>query len=103
MTELQRFEVLQFIREFHGSEAVFLNNCCYWFAFILQARFAAEILYMPVDGHFVSRIQGHLYDISGDVTDKYAGDVVVPWARMQDYDAAVYDRVLRDCVYKQRV
>lgn len=102
MTEQYRREILDFISEFRGSEDVFLNNCCYWFAFILQARFAAEIFYMPIPGHFVSKIGGDLYDVSGDVTEQYASEPMIAWSKMRDYDRNVYDRVMRDCVYKAK-
>ena len=75
-------EVLEFIRRFKTYDDVgileetFSRGYCYYFAVILQERFGGEILYDPIEGHFVTRIvdedwRVHLYDITGDVTMKY--------------------------------
>ena len=60
-------EILGFIRNFHGSEEVFLNGCCYWFATILLDRFRGEgsIQYNPIDNHFSWKYDGIYYDVSG--------------------------------------
>lgn len=49
----------------------FTKGYCYQFALILQERFGGTILYDPVEGHFVTLIDDCLFDITGDVTDKY--------------------------------
>lgn len=55
----------------------FTCGCCYWFAFILCNRFPeAVIMYDPVINHFVTQIDGRLYDITGEVTQEYK---VVRW------------------------
>ena len=72
-------EVLDFISNFHkisktnDIDEVFTCGCCYWFAYILCGRFqeAAEMMYDPVINHFMVGYGGRLYDITGDVTDKY--------------------------------
>lgn len=83
-------KVLQFIGHFNGSEEVFLHGCCYWFAEILEQRFfvdaKAAIKYEPVEGHFMTEIDGRLYDIRGDVTDMY-GD-----KELYDLDEMRHDR-----------
>jgi len=78
--------ILDFIDKFkeiekeEKSKAItdtFLNGYCYWFAFILKERFKDEakyqciLLYLPIKGHFVCSIDDTLYDIEGDVTEKY--------------------------------
>ena len=35
---MDKAEILGFIQNFKGSKDVFLNGCCYWFAFILVWR-----------------------------------------------------------------
>lgn len=71
-------EVLDFISHFHkisktnDIDEVFTCGCCYWFAYILCGRFQeAEMMYDPVINHFMVGYGGRLYDITGDVTDKY--------------------------------
>lgn len=91
-------EVLKFINRFKGCEDVFLNGCCYWFAWILLARFPGRIMYLPVLSHFVIEISERLYDITGDVTERYRAEAVVPWDRMDAYDSSVKDRVVRDII-----
>ena len=69
MIESTLNEVEDFIRKFKSYE---LNGFCYWFAYMLAGRFVgAEIYYEPIDGHFITEIDGRLYDIRGDVTDLY--------------------------------
>jgi len=83
---VSRKVVIKFIIDFRSYEYgyphsiledVFLSGYCYYFALILQSRFGGEILYDPVEGHFVTAIydtyhnEYRLYDIRGEVTDKY--------------------------------
>ena len=53
----------------------FLEGCCYWFAYILDTRFRYEyqtqIVIDYIAGHFGCRINGHVYDITGDVTNDF--------------------------------
>lgn len=49
----------------------FTCGYCYWFAVILSNRFRGEIFYEPVEGHFITNIMDDLYDITGNVTEKY--------------------------------
>jgi len=82
-------EVLEFIEKFKQYEQgdvlhrTFTNGYCYYFAIILQERFGGEILYDPIEGHFVTRILDdyfgiHLYDITGEVTNKYDWSILQP-------------------------
>ena len=108
-------EVVRFIQRFNGAEDVFLHGCCYWFAWILQQRFGAEILYEPVEGHFLAFIpyiatcwpghseenvdpsDGRLYDVRGDVSHIYAdrGLYTVGWLRRNE--PTWYAHIMRDC------
>ena len=94
-------KVLAFISQFDGAQDVFLNGCCYWFAHILQTRFSGEILYEPSDGHFVTRIDGELYDISGKVTNEYGRQQLIDWTNYAEVDSLHYKRLVRDCVMKE--
>ena len=80
LTEEDQWCVNKFIKDFcqydkHGEVAkTFLNGYCYWFSKMLDGRFLyGEILYEPVEGHFVYKLYDHYYDIRGDVTEEYAG------------------------------
>lgn len=81
-------EVMKFIDRFtmrgKWSEVLtsFTCGCCYWFAFILCSRFPeAVMMYDPVINHFVTQIDGQLYDITGEVTQEYK---VVRWDTYPD-------------------
>lgn len=86
-----------FLLRFHDYENVndvFQKGCCYWFSLVLHVRFQnSRIMYDQVSNHFVTEINGRLYDITGDVTDKYN---TVPW---EEYDDSLdKNRVIRDCI-----
>lgn len=76
----------------------FMNGCCYWFARMLAERFldcAPVLMYAPVEGHFATLIFDRVYDITGDVTDKYK------WERWVDYRSREPGQgkiIRRDCV-----
>ena len=93
-------DVAQFLKRFHFSEDitdVFSNGCCYWFAKILYDRFAlthgATIMYDEVINHFGTKINGRVYDITGDVTFKYEWK---PWSELGD--ELLRARIIRDCI-----
>lgn len=97
-----RDNVLSFIRHFSKASDVFLNGCCYWFAYILQGRFGGTMMYEPVENHFVQEIDGRLYDCSGDVTDEYSSRPrLMPWSEVERYDELLYWRIVRDCIVKE--
>lgn len=95
-----------FISKFHFSDninEVFTNGCCYWFARILcdWAKFYdkdivnCDIMYDPVSGHFGTRINYNIYDITGDVTDKYFW---ITWMSVCKTDNLQAERIIRDCI-----
>ena len=92
-------DVGDFIGRFHTYENiddVFTNGCCYWFAAILFGRFIrdnAEIMYDQIENHFGTRICGRVYDITGDVTDRYSWE---RWAEVDD--DTLRKRIVRDCI-----
>jgi len=94
--------VLGFIKHFKGSWDVFLYGMCYWFAFILQERFGGTMMYEPIENHFVQEIGGRLYDASGDVTEKYTSEYLMPWSDVEQYDHLLYKRIVRDCIRKEQ-
>lgn len=89
-------EVSCFLKRFHEHDTIdetFTNGCCFWFAAMLVFRFKGRLMYDPVDGHFATEIDGRLYDITGDVTDKYD---VIAWENIND--EPYKNRIIRDCV-----
>lgn len=93
--------ILNFINNFKSCKETFLCGMCYWFAHILQARFGGTMMYAPVDNHFVQKIGGRIYDVSGDVTDDYGSSTdLIPWFAMEAYDKRLYQRIVRDCILK---
>ena len=89
-----------FLSRFHyygnNINDVFTLGCCYWFALILLLRFAkedAEIMYDQVMCHFGTKINDRVYDITGDVTDRYQW---IPWSEVDD--ELLRKRIIRDCI-----
>lgn len=70
-------DVDNFLKQFHYSSNLgetFSYNCSYWFAAILFGRFireGANIMYDASTCHFGTKIKDKIYDITGDVTNKY--------------------------------
>jgi len=96
-------EVLSFISRFTSKGryeqviAAFTQGCCYWFAVILQTRFekySPIIMYDYIINHFATKIGNRIYDITGDVTDKYTW---FPWDELNDEVISV-TKVTRDCI-----
>lgn len=98
---LDHEKILNFISRFHGSEYVFLHGCCYWFASILDYRFYQEantqIMYEPVEGHFITKINNHFYDVRGDVTELYRGKPMYEMNDMIRSNPKMYHHLMRDC------
>ena len=95
--------ILDFINNFKNAQETFLNGCCFWFAFILQERFGGTMMYEPVENHYVQEIGGRLYDVSGDVTERYGSSKhLMRWADMEQFDSILYRRLIRDCIKKER-
>lgn len=90
-------EVLHFIKRFSRNEGTidtFCFGCCYWFAKILSLRFPdSEIVYADAHNHFGTLINNRVYDITGDITDKYKWDV---WKEMPDDSHR--RRIITDCI-----
>ena len=98
-------DVLSFIGRFSTdgqsvrSEVVdaFTRGGCWWFAYILKSRFEreypCEIVVDYVANHFACRINGSVYDITGNRTD---GGEWQAWADCSD--AALKERITADCI-----
>jgi len=103
--------ILDFISNFQneGTIKTFTEGCCYWFALILLERFnmmeqtkeknACRLMYNQVDGHFACRINGELYDITGEI--EYNKN----WEEWPDWfmrETSYREVVVRDCIYKTK-
>lgn len=93
--------ILDFIQGFNKNEnndvlkKTFTQGYCYYFSVILRERFpGGTIVYAPIMGHFLYKIQGKLYDITGEVeVDTYHDFEIYP-------DYLQKERIIRDCVLK---
>ena len=96
-------KVISFIKNFQndGTIKTFTEGCCYWFAYILQARFYGEhecrIMYNQITGHFCDEIDGVLYDITGVIEDDGKWD---DWYGFYLNEPDFGEVVVRDCVMK---
>lgn len=104
-------KVLSFISRFTNDgkyqEVIKIFTCgaCYWFAKILYERFKqyewdanVAIVYDAPVNHFGCRIDGHIYDITGDCTDQY------DWKRWPTFDDISWERrIVRDCILFEEV
>lgn len=98
-------EVLSFIENFkkfgkQQLEDTFGCGYCYYFAIILQARFDAKIMYIPVYNHFCGKIEDKLYDIYGLITDEDKISLAISWEIYKHLDKLETEILYRDCIYK---
>lgn len=95
---ITREEIESFIYQFRYAKETFLNGCCFWFAYILNARFPnSRIMYDPVYNHFVTEINGYFWDVTGDTNQTYACYVWDDYMEFEPYDA---QRVIDQCIMK---
>lgn len=98
-------EILDFIDQFKAFDKTgevtdtFTMNMCYWFAVILNQRFNGELVYNPKENHFASCINGFAFDITGRISNR---DFVrwTDFVKEEPYEA---ERIVRDCIKKERV
>ena len=95
--------VLKFINDFKSSyinelETVFSFGYCYWFAFILKERFDGEIYYLPIENHFITKIEDNYYDIKGRVD--ISKTKCYNWNTYQEKEPIDSERLKRYCIDK---
>lgn len=105
-----RQEVLSFIRRFTNNgerqEVIdcFTGGCCYYFANAIWLRFGnfifdkdhkVEIMYDEVKNHFGCKVDDRVYDVTGDVTEKYKWR---SWFDASRDDPLLTERINRDCI-----
>lgn len=93
-----REEILEFIeRRWRGSEELFLNGNCYWFARILCERFPKlKLVYDTAPGHFVAYDAKNqiAYDVTG-VYNLVSEPVSLLWIEFNE--PGWYQRLMKDC------
>lgn len=91
-------KILEFIKGFEPVKDFFLYGYCYWFAVILSQRFGGEIWYLPIENHFICKIDDRCYDVSGEVIPRR---VVFKWDKYPD--ELEKRRIIRDCINKENI
>lgn len=95
-----RTEVLNFIKRRFFKDCNWTNGNCWWFSSILCERFAAagaERWYCPVEGHFVTRIDGVFYDWNG-IFIPCEKEQPQKWDELLWNDPTYAIRLIRDCM-----
>ena len=88
-------EILDFIRRRWRKDANWTDGNCLWFALILHKRFPySRIYYMPIRGHFITKIAGIFYDATGIIIPD---EIVQSLAELKRTDSLLYNRLIRDC------
>ena len=88
-------EVLNFINSRWKKDSDWTNGNCLWFAIILHKRFPhSRICYLPIEGHFITKICGVYYDATGIVNPE---ETVLLFSDIKKKDPSYYKRLLRDC------
>ncbi len=97
-------QILDFIKHFQneGTIKTFTEGCCYWFAKILCERFEMDhyrtmLMYNNIDGHFATKINGRLYDITGELNETADWKI---WDEFQENEPIYSKTVIRDCIKK---
>lgn len=91
-------KVLDFIkRRFGDTDSHWQDGNCYYFSIILKDRFPkGNIMYDPVDNHFLFRYRGVLYDSKG--VDKRSIKDVMRWDKYKEFDESDYNNVIKYCI-----
>ena len=54
--------------------------------------------YLTIDNHFITEIDGRMYDIRGDITEEVDYKQLINWDDMKACDELLYNRIVRDCI-----
>lgn len=90
-------EVLEFIERRFTVDSNWTTGNCYYFAVILKERFAGEIYYDTIEGHFCTKIGESFWDFHGDCHPDDP-EAVIKWDDFDKYDHLQYNRIIRDCL-----
>lgn len=93
-------EILEFINRRFPEDCHWLDGNCFYFAQILAARFAGDVVYEPIDGHFLFwAADDNFYDWSGrrEYTKEQRAKMFL-WRYSSIKDSLLHGRIYRDCV-----
>lgn len=91
-------------------ESVFYRGYCYWFAFILAARFKGTIWFNSKIVHFAAKIDNELYDIYGKVRlgicpitgeEDYSENNWIEWSKFQINNHEAVESIVKSCIKKE--
>lgn len=93
-------QVIDFIHRRFPDKSDWMTGNCYFFAQILASRFVGEVVYDPIDGHFL--FYGYdekFYDWTGrrHYTEEQISKFVM-WPGYAVSDPLHYSHIWRDCV-----
>ena len=92
--------IVDFIQRRFPMDCAWMNGNCFYFAQILASRFVGEIVYDPIEGHFLFwASDNNLYDWTGrrEYTVEQRKKMFV-WQDGVLKDSLLYSRIWRDCV-----
>jgi len=95
-TKSVKDKVKEFIERRFLYDCLWTKGNCYFFALILKDVFGGRILYDEIYGHFVTEIEGEMYDHTGLYTPK-GGEAFVAWDELKEQDSSHYERIRKDC------
>lgn len=93
-------EILEFINRRFPEDCHWLDGNCFYFAQILAARFAGDVVYEPIDGHFLFwAADDNFYDWTGkrNYTEEQRRKMFT-WRNASRVDELLYKRINNDCV-----
>ena len=93
-------QILDFIKRRFPNDSNWVNGNCYFFAQILANRFVGEVVYDPIDGHFLFwASDNNFYDWTGrrEYTAEQRKKMFI-WQDGVLKDSLLYGRIRRDCV-----
>jgi len=93
-------KVLEFIHRRFPVDCNWMNGNCFFFAKILASRFPGDVVYDPIEGHFLFWAgDDNLYDWSGlrEYTETERKKMFL-WRESPSIDILQHGRIYRDCV-----
>lgn len=93
-------EILEFINRRFPIDCNWTNGNCFYFAQILANRFHGDVVYDPIDGHFLFwASDGNFYDWTGiRIYDESQKRNMFLWCDSAMKDGLLHNRIYRDCV-----
>ena len=93
-------QILDFIKRRFPNDCNWMDGNCFFFAQILRARFHGDVVYDPIDGHFLLWApDGNFYDWTGkrEYDEAYVRKISI-WSDYVTKDPLHYSHIWRDCV-----